>query len=392
VNWGVTPGSAIRDGDFKLIKLYAYDGSPEEIFLFNLAENVAEHYDPNSPLNLAQEMPATVAELNGKLETWLDAVDASQAYDVSHDIELTWDAGSTGATSDGWRSVENLDYLFRELWDRGVNSAPTLISTDTPSGLSNQVYRFDGIDRMTRQFFHVSEITLPDVFDNDHSASFEFWLKTDALNQEQVLFESGDGAAGLSITFGDGDADGEHDEIRLRILGDDANELTLTSTLDSSITQGFVQLVAVFSDDPADRYAELFINGVSLDRIEGVNGVDEIDWDLLDPASLGLAYGFSVGGNGGPGDLPFVSGGFVGEIAMFRFNNFAIDGTEVLSRFDAVFAMCPWDCGAADGNVGIVDFLALLAQWGGPGMCDFDGGGVAITDFLTLLEQWGPCP
>ncbi len=58
-------------------------------------------------------------------------------------------------------------------------------------------------------------------------------------------------------------------------------------------------------------------------------------------------------------------------------------------------ASCPWDCDGAesiDGTVGIVDFLTLLAQWGGPGSCDFDGGGVGITDFLELLANWGPCP
>ena len=53
---------------------------------------------------------------------------------------------------------------------------------------------------------------------------------------------------------------------------------------------------------------------------------------------------------------------------------------------------CPWDCADGDGNVGIVDFLALLADWGGPGACDFNGGGVGITDFLELLGHWGPCP
>ncbi len=56
---------------------------------------------------------------------------------------------------------------------------------------------------------------------------------------------------------------------------------------------------------------------------------------------------------------------------------------------------CPWDCDggeSTDGTVGIVDFLALLAQWGSPGSCDFDGGGVGITDFLALLGNWGPCP
>ena len=51
----------------------------------------------------------------------------------------------------------------------------------------------------------------------------------------------------------------------------------------------------------------------------------------------------------------------------------------------------PWDCGGDnDGNAGIVDFLALLGQWGGPGDCDFDGGNVGITDFLELLGHWGP--
>ncbi len=53
---------------------------------------------------------------------------------------------------------------------------------------------------------------------------------------------------------------------------------------------------------------------------------------------------------------------------------------------------CPWDCGDNDGNVGIVDFLALLSQWGGSGPCDFDGGGVGINDFLELLAAWGTCP
>ena len=54
---------------------------------------------------------------------------------------------------------------------------------------------------------------------------------------------------------------------------------------------------------------------------------------------------------------------------------------------------CPWDCGSPpDGDVGIVDFLTLLAQWGGPGSCDFSGDMVDIVDFLDLLAHWGACP
>jgi hypothetical protein len=53
---------------------------------------------------------------------------------------------------------------------------------------------------------------------------------------------------------------------------------------------------------------------------------------------------------------------------------------------------CPWDCGDGDGAVGVVDFLALLTQWGGPGGCDFDGDDhVGVGDFLALIVNWGPC-
>ena len=44
------------------------------------------------------------------------------------------------------------------------------------------------------------------------------------------------------------------------------------------------------------------------------------------------------------------------------------------------------------GSVGTTDLLALLAQWGSVGSCDFDGGGVGTTDLLKLLANWGACP
>ncbi len=63
--------------------------------------------------------------------------------------------------------------------------------------------------------------------------------------------------------------------------------------------------------------------------------------------------------------------------------------------FDAAGASpCPWDLDG-DVNVGILDLLALLADWGSDpgGPPDFDGDGtVGILDLLTLLANWGPCP
>jgi hypothetical protein len=56
--------------------------------------------------------------------------------------------------------------------------------------------------------------------------------------------------------------------------------------------------------------------------------------------------------------------------------------------------LCPWDCGVPpDGLVSVLDFLAMLSQWGGPGSCDFNiDGVVSILDFLAMLAHWGPCP
>ena len=61
---------------------------------------------------------------------------------------------------------------------------------------------------------------------------------------------------------------------------------------------------------------------------------------------------------------------------------------------EAALPNCPWDCEfTPDGNVGINDFLELLAQWNMVGTsCDFSGGGVGINAFLDLLANWGACP
>lgn len=53
---------------------------------------------------------------------------------------------------------------------------------------------------------------------------------------------------------------------------------------------------------------------------------------------------------------------------------------------------CPSDLDG-DGEVGITDFLTILAVWGTVGTsADIDGDGVVgIGDFLQLLGDWGPC-
>ncbi len=68
-------GSAIREGDFKLIKWYD-DDSME---LYNLADDIGESR------NLAESSPAAVARLAGKLDEWLKETDAKFPVRVGAD-------------------------------------------------------------------------------------------------------------------------------------------------------------------------------------------------------------------------------------------------------------------------------------------------------------------
>jgi hypothetical protein len=120
----------------------------------------------------------------------------------------------------------------------------------------------------------------------------------------------------------------------------------------------------------------------------------ESEWDppvVIDVHGLGpvTADGLRVtpeiiaAGGGAPilESIPEVS--LTGE----NINSFTITGETLV-----VAPPCPWDCGDGVGTVGIVDFLAMLAGWGLPGPCDFDGDAqVGITDFLLLLANWGSC-
>jgi hypothetical protein len=81
-------------------------------------------------------------------------------------------------------------------------------------------------------------------------------------------------------------------------------------------------------------------------------------------------------------------------IGLFRPDLIMEVAVDTLGPSDDTVEPCPWDCAEpADGVVDVVDFLALLAQWGQVGTaCDGNGGGVDVTDFLDMIASWGPCP
>ncbi len=147
-----------------------------------------------------------------------------------------------------------------------------------------------------------------------------------------------------------------------RLLGDRGFALAAVVSLAATGTAGALPPIEL--SDVAAGTGGFVMNGIDPNDLSGisVSGAGDANGDGLADLIVG-ALGADPGGNS-----------FAGE-------SYVIFGP---SR--------PWDCADGDGNVGIVDFLAVLADWGNASACDFDGGGVGITDFSEVLANWGPCP
>ena len=129
-----------------------------------------------------------------------------------------------------------------------------------------------------------------------------------------------------------------------------------------------------------------------------------IDWDIWYSTTSNLGPWIPIADNLPPGDSSIDSihtynwtiPDAVSQFAWVRvrMDNVDADG-DYYDWNDLPFSIvraCPWDLDDT-GDVGITDFLNLLADWGMSGVpADFDGGGVGVTDFLEMLAHWGPCP
>jgi hypothetical protein len=178
------------------------------------------------------------------------------------------------------------------------------------------------------------------------------------------------------------------------------SELACILSLDTSLEDGqyLATLFISFGEENRGGPAELV--WVHLTRYDPVTG----DWSLVVTGNTVA----SPGHDGPVGDrvvrLEGGDWGMTNEIGDYgvywdpaQRRGFAWANVDVAYDFGLGMALCPEDClQTPDGEVGIVDFLALLRRWGessvgGPCDTNFDGV-IDVVDFLALLDSWGVCP
>lgn len=383
---GTTPMSAMIDGDghYKLVRVYGAAGTPTKDYLFDLTTAIAGPFDTwetddrDDSRNLASD-PAyadQLASMQQRFEAWLQEVDASLPYEVGAPVKISWDADDNsrqrGLEGPAWRSVTDVDHRPREqlLIDDTSGSVSLVSISPTQTELGTKAFHVKSGGGFKRTFFHVSELNpasnrLTAPADIDDSASFEFWFRADQLNQGQVLLETGGGDKGLSITLGDGDNDGQFNDVRLRAASDSSNQaiVTTASLAGTNGTSEFVHLVAVIKENTqaVTQVAQIYINGALATESDVVLGGGTVDWDGTNAAGIAMVQG-ALGGSGGPGPGALGTAGYAGDIAQFTFFNYALSAAEIERRSVFDFTFLEGDLNQ-DGMLDANDVFRFKDHW-----------------------------
>jgi hypothetical protein len=179
--------------------------------------------------------------------------------------------------------------------------------------------------------------------------------------------------------WSDDDGDGDPSNGGFTLL-----DTTITTVSAASIdTDVFQNVVIVPTAVPPSG----FFIGYAVTHVAGT-------WPLsLDEGQSSLGRAWVAGDTTGNWD-PATMGG---DVAVVELDTIGLPGVWLL-RATGIPAVppCPCDCDdPPDGVVSVLDFLALVAQWGDPGPCDCEDppdGAVDVGDFLALLGAWGDCP
>ncbi len=275
----------------------------------------------------AQDDTLTVSEDDTAVTVPADGVltnDFNAPSLVTANLTLNFDAAQDSPTGDGtWEDQQGSGYQ----WDyagSGVtfNSSP---ASDYP-GITG-FYSFDGTD-VTGALFETGG-GAGESFDNlpgnpsDADATFEIWFRASSDSDQDVLFESGAGGDGISLSLDrSGASTNGFLDFKVKDGGADTQIQVDLDGLGIDPTTEFIQVVGVVDLGSATG-VRLYVNG----QLEATGDATSLsDWAGGNEASLG---GFD--------GINFPSGGaFEGDIAQFRLYETAFADPDVQQNFDHI--------------------------------------------------------
>jgi hypothetical protein len=208
-----------------------------------------------------------------------------------------------------------------------------------------------------------------------------FGTGVDNAVRDLTVFDDGDGGGPALYAGGNFDWAGE-----IEVNGLAKWSGTSWSALDIGVS-GVVQALTTF-DDGSGGGPALCAGGnftsASGTPVKGIAKWNGTTWSALGGGIGGGVHGLTVFDDGSGGGPALYAGGYFSAIDS---------GDSHIARWGCETSACPWDCGDRNGIVDIVDFLAVLSEWGLAGTsCDIDGAGTGPKDFSNVMAHWGPCP
>jgi hypothetical protein len=177
--------------------------------------------------------------------------------------------------------------------------------------------------------------------------------------------------------------------------GDSAPEITVVNE-GLGIIDGSVSVLVNDGNGDFNSLPEIPI-GPGARAVEARDLDGDADPDLAVVADSEQPAAFGAGPNTKPNSVVAADMNEDTALDLVTVNGKVADsGGSVSVLLNSTAAPCPCDCAdPSDGTVNVVDFLALIGDWGGTGPCDCaepSDGVVNVVDFLAMLGAWGSCP
>lgn len=254
--------------------------------------------------------------------SWTYSADNSQAAIQSLAGGDTLTEVITVTSADG--TTQNITITINGLYetliatdDDYASDEDTAISITAPAGvLSNDnvvdtgVYNFTGAGGGTSGSFEGLTGN-----PTDSSASFEILFRPADTNDHDMLFETGGTVDGMAISI---DGTTLNFQVRDNTTNISTASIDLVTLGITDPTEQFVHVTGVFT---IDGQLQLYVNGT---LAQTVSGVGLFDWAGSDGAGLGRVNGSSTMAG---------AGNFEGDIALFRFYERALSGTDVAQNY-----------------------------------------------------------